>query len=123
MTTLAIVAQIVIALGIVNVWLFRYDRDTSYRPAGASNMKEEFSRYGLPEGATYLVGGTKLLLAALLVVGVFWTPVAAPSAALMAVLMMGAIAAHVRVGDPLRKALPATAMLLLSVVVVAGYAV
>lgn len=120
MLTLAIIAQVVIAVGIVNVWLFRYDRDTEFRPAGASNMREEFRTYGLPEGATFLVGGAKLLLAALLVVGIFWRPVAAPAAALMGVLMLGAIGAHIRVDDPIRKALPATLMLGLSILVVVG---
>ena len=81
-------------------------------------MSEEFARYGLPGWARRVVGGAKLLLAGLLVVGVFFTPVAVPAATLMALLMIGAVAAHVRVRDPLVRSVPALVMLLLSTAVI-----
>ena len=118
MTTVAVLSQVLIALGIYNVWVLRHDRPTPYRPDGASNMSEEFARYGLPGWARRVVGGAKLLLAGLLVVGVFFTPVAVPAATLMALLMIGAVAAHVRVRDPLVRSVPALVMLLLSTAVI-----
>lgn len=120
MSTLAILAQIVIALGILNVWVLRRDRPTPYRPEGAESIREEFDRYGLPEWAPAVVGSTKLILAFLLLIGVVYAEVAVPAAVGMASLMAGAVLAHVKVRDPWIKALPAFSMLLLSVVVVAA---
>lgn len=121
MTTVAIICQIIIALGIFNVWILRRDRATPFRPDGAGSIEEEFERYGLPEWAHLLVGSTKLTLAVLLLVGVAFAPVAAPAAAMMALLMLGAVAAHIRVRDPLVRAAPAFAMLVLSMLVVVSY--
>lgn len=114
MTTAAALCQIVLALGLFNVWVLRYGKATPYRPEGAGDMREEFRRYGLPGWMTTAVGATKLSLAVLLLAGLFYVPAAAPAAAALALLMVGAIAAHVRVRDPLRKAIPATAMLIMA---------
>lgn len=120
MTNLAILAQLIIALGIINVWVIRRNRPTPYRPDGASDIREEFARYGLPTWAPTAVGATKLSLAALLLVGIVYADVALPAAAAMAALMIGAVLAHVKVRDPLIKAVPALGMLALSLVVVAA---
>lgn len=122
MLALAIAFQVVLALGIVNVWILRRDRATAFRPAGASNISDEFRRYGLPDWMRVAVGSTKLALAGLLLVGIVFPPVALPAAAGMALLMVGAIAAHLRVGDPLRKAAPATLMLVMASFVAVTYA-
>ena len=114
METLSIVLQVVIALGIVNVWLVRSGRSTPYRPEGATSLAEEFDRYGLPGWVRQSVGAAKLALAAALVIGVFVTPIALPAAALVALLMAAAIGAHVRVGDPWIKSMPASLMLAMS---------
>lgn len=118
MATLAIASQIIIALGIFNVWIIRRDRATEYRPAGAENIREEFERYGLPEWARVAVGSTKVGLAVLLLVGIVAPPIAVAAAGIMAFLMLGAVGAHVKVGDPVRKSVPALAMLALSLLVV-----
>jgi uncharacterized membrane protein YphA (DoxX/SURF4 family) len=123
MITLAIICQIVVALGIFNVWLVRRDRPTPYRPEGAANIEEEFRRYGLPGWAWIAVGAAKVFLAILLLVGVFVPSIAPVAGGAMAVLMISAIAAHVRVNDPLVKSVPAFLMLLLSTVVVVAYTV
>ena len=120
METVAIVASIVIALGILNVWFVRFRRPTSFRGGAAGDMKEEFAVYGLPAWFVWLVGGAKVALAALLLVGV-WTPaLRMPAAIAMAALMLGAVAMHVKVRDPSRKAVPALAMLALSLIVAAA---
>ena len=97
------------------------NRATPFRGGDVANMSEEFRAYGLSESVMKLVGGAKLALAALLVVGIWVPSLAAPSAALMAILMVGAIAMHVRVGDPPKRSLPALAMLVMSVIVVIAY--
>lgn len=123
MTSLVIACQIIIAFGIFNVWIFRRNRATPYRPDGAESIQEEFERYGLPSWAAPVVGSTKLLLAILLLVGIGSAAVAVPAAALMALLMLGAIAAHIRVRDPLMRSIPALSMLALSVLVVIGHSI
>ncbi|MDH3270631.1 MAG: DoxX family protein [Gemmatimonadota bacterium] len=123
MSTLAIIAQVAIALGIFNVWIIRRDRPTPFRPDGASNMEEEFRRYGLPDWVRVAVGTAKVSLAVLLLVGVFFAPVAIGAAGAMALLMLSAVAAHFRVGDPIKKAMPAFLMLALSLLVVVGHTV
>ena len=44
------------------------------------------------------------------VIGLFVIPVARVSSGLLALLMLAAIAAHIKVGDPLIKAMPALFM-------------
>lgn len=117
MSNIAIILQVVIALGIVNVWIIRRDRATGFRPEGAANIAEEFARYGLSDTVRRLVGGTKLALAALLVIGIAYPVLAAGAAAGIAVLMSGAVAAHIKVRDPFMKSVPALLMLAMSTVV------
>jgi hypothetical protein len=59
----------------------------------------------------------KLLLAVLLVAGIWFPAVTQPAAIGMAVLMLGAVVMHVKVKDPPKKSLPAFTMLVLSLVV------
>ncbi len=120
MDTVILIAQIVIALGIANVWLVRASKSTAYRGGGAQDMKEEFAVYGLPESFMRLIGAAKLLLAAALIAGIWWPLVTRPAALGMAALMLGAIAMHLKVKDPLLKSLPALAMLALAVFVAVG---
>ena len=111
--------QIIIALGIFNVWLLRYGKSTGWRGGDATNMKEEFAVYGLPPWFMGVIGGLKILLAIALIVGI-WVPALTNPAALgMAALMLGAIAMHFKVGDPPKRSLPAFTMLVLSLLVVA----
>ena len=111
---LGYVLQIVIALGLINVWLVRFNKATKYRGLGAGNMQAEFAAYGLPTWFMYLVGGAKLLIAASMIAG-FWIPgLVYPASALLALLMVGAITMHVKVKDPLVRTLPALLMLLMA---------
>jgi hypothetical protein len=121
-TLIAITFQVVIALGIINVWVFRQNKETPWRPDGARSMAEEFRHYGLPDWVRPVVGAAKLGLAALLIVGVWQPSVSAPAAGAMALLMTAAVVAHLRVHDPLSKAVPSFALLCMSLVVFAAYA-
>lgn len=117
MDTLIHVIQVIIALGIFNVWLVRSGRATDWRGGDATTMREEFEVYGLPGWFMGLVGFLKLLLAALLVFGIWIPGVTRPAAVGLAILMLGAIAMHMKVKDPLVRSLPAFTMLVLSAVV------
>ena len=87
MTTLATLLQIIIALGIVNVWLLRFGGATEWRGGSAQNMTEEFSVYGLPGWFMRVIGVLKISLAALLIVGV-WVPEITRYAALGGMFLM-----------------------------------
>lgn len=117
METAALVIQVIIALGIYNVWLLRFGKATEWRGGTAKDMKEEFEVYGLSPWFVGVVGFLKLILATLLIVGIWYQPVVRPAALGMAVLMLGAISMHVKVNDPLKRSLPALTMLILSVTV------
>lgn len=118
MNNLNMIIQIVIALGIYNVWLLRFGKSTSWRGKGAQNMEEEFKAYGLPPMFMYLVGFLKLCFASLMLVGIANPTLVRPSAIGMAVLMIGAIGMHFKVGDPAKKSLPAAIMLGLSLILI-----
>lgn len=109
--------QIVIALGIFNVWLLRFNQPTAWRGGDAQTMREEFRVYGLSDQICNGVGALKIGSAALLIVGM-WIPVCAQVAAgIIALLMLAAVLMHVKVGDPIRKAIPAFCMCILSIIV------
>jgi hypothetical protein len=107
-------AQIVVGLGLINVWLLRFNRATAFRGGNARSMREEFSVYGLPTALLYLVGSSKVVSAFLLLMGLWIPSLAAPAAAVVSVLMVGAVLMHIRVRDPIVKSLPAVSVLVLS---------
>ena len=113
------ILQVIAAFGLINVWLMRFNEPTAYRGGGAATMQEEFATYGLPGWSTYVVGTLKVAIALLLIVGVWLPNVVRPSALLLAVLMLGAIAMHFKVHDPAIKFLPAVGMLALALAIVA----
>ncbi len=121
MKTLIQLFQTAIALGIFNVWLVRAQIPTSYRGGDAKSLKEEFSAYGLPGWSFYAVGTLKLLSAALLIVGLWIPSLAFGAAVVMAGLMIGAVAMHLKVKDPLSRSVPALTILVLSIAIVGFY--
>lgn len=111
--------QVIVGLGLLNVWLVRRRSSTSYRGGAAQTLQEEFAAYGLPGFAFYLVGALKIGAAVVLLAGVWMALPVREAAGLVAVLMIGAIAMHLKVGDPLTKSLPAALMLAMSAAIVA----
>ena len=109
--------QIVAGLGIFNVWLLRFGQDTEYRGGNASNMREEFVVYGLPTVALYVIGFLKIVSAIGLIAGIFLPLLIAPSAILLAALMIGALVMHFKIKDPFKRSIPALIMLTLCVVI------
>ncbi len=118
MQNLATIFQVVIALGLLNVWLIRFNRQTAYRGGGAKSMREEFSVYGLPAWTTFAIGALKVGSAIALLAG-FWVPaLVGPAAAVLAALMVGALVFHAKVRDPLKRSIPALLMLGMSIAVI-----
>lgn len=109
--------QIIVALGLLNVWLFRFKQSTAYRGGNAHSMKEEFAFYGLPVQLVYVVGALKIAIALCFIAGIWLHILVLPAALLLCLLMLGALAMHVKVRDPLKKSLPALGVLVLSAAV------
>ena len=57
------IINIIITMGILNVWIIRYDLETQWRGGRSKNLMEEFSTYGLPLWFMYFVGFAKISLA------------------------------------------------------------
>ena len=114
MDTLVMTLQIVIAIVIFAVWIFRPNLDTNYRAGDAKNIVEEFAVYGLPKWSVYVVGATKLTLALALIVGIWYTQLAQYAVMGMGILMIGALICHLKTrDDPLSRATPASIMLVM----------
>ena len=120
MKIVSLIIQIIVALGLLNVWLLRFGRPTAFRGGTARSMPEEFAAYGLPKWALWVVGGLKVVCAVCLLVGIQFPVLVAPAAATIATLMLGAIAMHLKVRDPLVKSLPAGLILALGAFVLAN---
>jgi uncharacterized membrane protein YphA (DoxX/SURF4 family) len=122
METLVPICQIIVGCGLLNVWLLRFNKSTAYRGRTAANMREEFAAYGLPAWSCYLVGFLKVTSAFALLAGLLpaLAGLVLPAAILVALLMAGAVAMHVKVGDPFKKSLPALAVLVLCALIIAG---
>ncbi|ADH98129.1 DoxX family protein [Salisediminibacterium selenitireducens] len=106
METLAIISQIIIAISIVIVWVFRFD-----------NIVKEFKQYELSDLTRNMVGAAKISLATLLVAGIWTSEFIVIPALIMAFLMVCAQLAHFKVKNPWSKHVPSLILLLLSLFV------
>jgi len=113
MRTIMVILQFAAALGLLNVWLLRFHQRTGYRGGDAGSMVEEFAAYGLPAWFAYVIGSLKIGAALALIAGIWIPTLVLPAAALVAILMLGALAMHIKIADPLKKSLPALGMLAL----------
>ena len=117
--TVNAVLQLIVGLGLLNVWVLRAARRTSYRGGAAQTLREEFASYGLPTAAFYLVGALKVIAALVLLAGLWWPLPVRAAAGAVVVLMVGAIFMHVKIKDPITKSVPAAILLVMCLVLVA----
>lgn len=108
MTNLALIAQVIVALSIVIVWVFRFD-----------NIVKEFKQYGLSDLTRSMVGSTKIALATLLVAGIWYPSLVLIPALIMAFLMISAQYFHFKVKNPWQKKMPSLLLLLLCLFIAA----
>ena len=108
---LIMILQLLIAIGLINVWLLRFNKATDYRGGDAKNMKEEFIAYGLPVWLMYLVGAMKIAIAIMLVLGFWVEQLLLYNLIALASLMIAALMMHVKVKDPIKKSYPALSIL------------
>ena len=109
--TLIMVLQLIIAVGLINVWLFRFKKATDYRGGHATNMKEEFIAYGLPVWLMYFVGAMKISIAIMLIISFWVEELLVYNLVALAVLMIAAVFMHVKVKDPIKKSYPALSII------------
>ncbi len=110
--------KVIIAICIVNVWLFRFSKSTPWRGGKAKTMKQEFEAYGLPEWFMIVVGTAKVILSLVLLASIHYKHLELYGAYGIAVLMVGAIIMHLKIKDPIKKSLPAFIFLALSLALV-----
>ena len=108
MENLSVIAQLIIAISIVVVWVFRYD-----------NIVKEFNQYGLSDLARTIVGSTKIALATLLIAGIWYPSLVLIPSLLMALLMLSAQYFHYKVNNPWQKRMPSLFLLILCLFIAA----
>ena len=118
MENIKLIVQIIIALGIFNVWILNYGKKSKYRGGNATNMHEEFETYGFQSWFMKFIGFSKLTLAVALIAGIWYNDLVDVAAFLIGTLMVGAIFAHTKINDPFIKSIPALIMLILCSVLI-----
>jgi hypothetical protein len=106
MNTYSIIAQLIIALSVGYVWVFRFD-----------NIVGEFKQYGLSDLTRNVIGATKITLATLLITGIWFPEVVFIPALIMAFLMASAQYFHFKVKNPWSKHFPSLFLLVLALFV------
>jgi hypothetical protein len=106
MENLLSLAQLVVALSVAFVWIFRYD-----------NVVKEFKQFGLNDLTRNLVGATKIALATLLVAGIWYPSLVQISSVLMGLFMIAAQYFHFKIKNPFSKHLPSLILLILCVII------
>lgn len=118
MEYLKIALQVIVAGGLFNVWIVRYAKSTAYRGGASTCMRDEFLAYGLPPFMMWVVGFLKLAIALVLIAGIWYEPIVQPAAALLVVLMLGALGMHLKIKDPAKRSLPAALMLAMALALI-----
>ena len=108
MDNASILAQLIVSISVISVWVFRYD-----------NIVLEFKQYGISNLLRNIVGASKISLATILILGVWYKELLVVSSLLMAVLMICAQFYHIKVRNPWLKYIPSFILLLLSLFIAA----
>jgi hypothetical protein len=102
--TITILAQIAVAASVAFVWILRMH-----------NVEKEFNQFGLSLKVRSFVGFSKTVLAALLIVGIWYSEFVIYASIGMALFMLAAQYFHWNAGNPLQQKLPSFVLLILSV--------
>ena len=110
------ILSVFVGLTIINVWLFRASRSTSFRGGNATNLLEEFTVYGL-EDYFLIIGIVKVSLAIVLILSLYFSKLRLFASLGIAIMMLVAVYMHISVGDELIKSLPASSLLIGSLLI------
>jgi hypothetical protein len=104
MSNILILSQIIVAISVAYVWIFRYDVIIS-----------EFKQFGLSNLTRTFVGASKVALATLLIAGIWFPPLILIPAILMGVFMLVAQYFHFKIKNSLIKRVPSLILLILCI--------
>ena len=110
------ILSVFVGLTIINVWLFRANKSTSFRGGNATNLLEEFTVYGL-EDYFLIIGVVKVSLAIVLILSLYYSKLRLFASLGIAIMMLVAVYMHMSVGDELIKYLPASSLLISSLLI------
>ena len=94
--------QVTIAISVAYVWVFRFH-----------NVVLEFKQFGLSDLTRNFVGASKISIATLLVVGIWYSPLMFIPSVLMGLFMIAAQYFHFKAKNPFIKLLPSLILLIL----------
>lgn len=117
MNYLIIAFQVIVGISILNVWLLQHKTATRWRGGNATTILEEFQEYGLSKTLCYIVGFFKVALAISLIIAIWFPILKQPAALGLAALLLGSIAMHLKIKDPLLKSFPAALFLILCLII------
>ncbi|NBW72322.1 MAG: hypothetical protein EBR24_06000 [Flavobacteriia bacterium] len=104
MKDLLIISQLIVAISVLFVWVFRFH-----------NVEKEFKQFGLSITIRSAVGASKIALATLLLVGLCQPCYVFYSAILMGFFMLSAQYFHFKLKNPLQQRIPSFIFLSLCV--------
>jgi uncharacterized membrane protein YkgB len=110
MNNLTIIAQVIVAVSVLYVWVFRFD-----------NIVKEFNQYGLSNLTRSIVGASKIALSTLLLAGIWYPDLVLIPALLIAGFMISAQYFHFKVNNPWPKRIPSLLLLLLCLFIAASH--
>lgn len=102
MENIVYLAQVVLALSVAYVWIFRFH-----------NVLKEFDLFKLSDVTRNFVGVSKISLATILMVGIWYPDLVLIPSILMASFMLSAQYFHFKVKNPFKKHLPSLLLLIL----------
>jgi hypothetical protein len=117
MEYLIVALQVIVGVSILNVWLIQYKKATRWRGGNATTIIEEFEVYGLPGWSVYVIGTIKVVLAILLIAGIYYPDLTSTAAVGLGMLLAGSVYMHLKVGDPMIKSFPAALFLLMCFII------
>ena len=109
MEELTKLVQMTLSISVAYVWVFRYH-----------NVVEEFKKFGLSDLTRNFVGATKISLATLLVVGIWYSSLVFIPSVLMGLFMIAAQYFHFKTRNPFIKRIPSLILLILCVFLALG---
>ena len=100
MENLLITAQLIVALSVAFVWIFRHD-----------HVETDFRQFGLSDLTRSIVGATKIALSTLLVAGIWYPSLVMVPAVMIGLFMLAAQYFHFTVKNSFIKHLPSLILL------------
>lgn len=114
---IVIALKVIVALSILNVWLIQPKKETKWRGGNAKTIIEEFKVYGLSKTFCYVIGFLKVSLAIILLASIKFTNLTAIGSIGLSILLLGSIAMHLKIKDPLYKSFPAFLFIVLNILI------